>query len=78
MAKHFLILLCFLVTVSYLPAQQLWTDVAESGIPAAGERRIQPAKYRSVRLDLQALKPVLSAAPMRFTSATESGQPVIL
>jgi subtilisin-like proprotein convertase family protein len=78
MAKHLLTLLCFLVTISYLPAQQIWTDVAESGIPAVGERRIRPAKYRSVRLDLQALKPVLSAAPQRFTSATESGQPVIL
>lgn len=78
MVKNLLTLLCVLVTLCYLPAQNPWTDVSESGIPAAGERRIQPAKYRSVRLDVQALKPILSAAPLRFTAAAESGQPVVL
>lgn len=78
MVKNLLTLLCVLVAISYLPAQNLWTDVAESGIPAAGERRIQPSKFRSVQLNVQALKPVLSAAPLRFTAAAESGQTVVL
>jgi subtilisin-like proprotein convertase family protein len=65
----FLLLLC-----SYaLHAQSLWTTTPENNIPAYGERRIKPQHYLTVKLNLDALTPVLSAAPERFSSnAAES------
>ncbi len=73
MYKNLLTLLCALIMVGASNAQSLWSDMPESGIPAAGERRIKPEKSRMVQLNLAALKPVLAAAPERFTAAAESG-----
>lgn len=73
MVKKLLTLLFVLMSFSAINAQSIWSEVPESGIPAAGERRIQPAVFRAVRLNLAALQPVLAAAPERFSPAAESG-----
>jgi subtilisin-like proprotein convertase family protein len=78
MLKKLLTLFCALMFVSASNAQSVWTDVPESGIPAAGERRIQPSKYRAIRMDVSALKSVLSAAPERFSPSAESGSLPVL
>lgn len=78
MFKNLLTLLFALVFVSASFAQSIWTEMPESGIPATGERRIQPSKFRSARLDVAALRTVLAAAPTRFAEATESAaQPIL-
>ncbi|MDO8368651.1 MAG: M12 family metallo-peptidase, partial [Saprospiraceae bacterium] len=73
MFEKLLTLLCALMFVGASHAQTIWTDSPESGIPATGERRIQPSKFRAVRLNVTALQPVLAAAPERFSPAAESG-----
>ncbi|MFN0176731.1 MAG: reprolysin-like metallopeptidase [Saprospiraceae bacterium] len=73
MFEKLLTLLCALMVVGASHAQSVWSDTPESGIPTAGERRIQPAKFRAVRLNVSALQPVLAAAPERFSTAAESG-----
>jgi len=73
MFEKLLTLLCALMFVGASHAQSIWTDTPESGIPTAGERRIQPSKFRAVRLNISALQPVLAAAPERFSPAAESG-----
>ena len=78
MLKKLLTLLCALMFVGASNAQSVWTDVPESGIPAAGERRIQPSKYRAIRMDVSALQSVLAAAPERFSAAAENGSLPIL
>ena len=78
MLKNLLTLFCALMFVGASNAQSIWTDVPESGIPAAGERRIQPSKYRGIRMDVSALKAVLSVAPERFSADAESGNLPIL
>ncbi len=78
MFKKSFTLLCALMLVGASFAQSIWTDAPESGIPAAGERRIQPSKFRSIRIDVSALKAVLATAPERFTPAAESGNLPIL
>ncbi|MFN0214900.1 MAG: reprolysin-like metallopeptidase, partial [Saprospiraceae bacterium] len=50
-------------------AQNFWYDIPESKIPPIGERRIVPRLYRTVKIDLNALQPLLAAAPRRFTPA---------
>lgn len=44
-------------------ADGFWQDVAESAIPPVGERLIVPVAYRTVELNLNALKNLLSQAP---------------
>lgn len=78
MLRHLLTLLCAVILSGTSYAQTIWSDMPESGIPAAGERRIQPAKFRAVQLNVSALKPVLSAAPERFSPAAESGNLPVL
>ena len=73
MSEKLLTLLCALMFVGASHAQSIWTDMPESGIPMAGERRIQPSKFRAMRLNIAALQPVLAAAPERFGPAAESG-----
>lgn len=78
MLKKILTLLLVLTVMSAVQAQSIWTDVSESALPAAGERLIQPSRFRSVRLDISALRPLLAAAPQRFSPAAESNQRPIL
>ncbi|MDL1891968.1 hypothetical protein FBQ87_03620, partial [Sphingobacteriales bacterium CHB3] len=44
-------------------ADGFWQDVAEPAIPSVGERLIVPVAYRTVELNLNALKNLLSQAP---------------
>lgn len=78
MVKKSIFLLFVLLSFGTLSAQSLWTEMPESGIPTTGERRIQPAKYRTIQLNLSALRPILAAAPERFSSAAENGNRPIL
>jgi len=78
MLKKLLTLFCALMFVGVSFAQSIWNDIPESGIPAVGERRIQPAKFRSIRMDVSALHAVLATAPERFMPAAESGNLPIL
>lgn len=78
MLKKLLTLLCALMFIGVNHAQSVWTDMPESGIPAAGERRIQPSKFRSIRIDVSALKTLLAAAPVRFSPSAESGSLPVL
>ncbi len=73
MFKKLLTLLCALMCIGASHAQSTWSDVPESSIPAAGERRIQPSKFRSVRMDVSALQSVLTLAPEQYSPAAESG-----
>lgn len=60
-----------------LSAQQWWTDLPESGLPELeGTRWIQPESYRSIDVDLEAVKTLLSQAPLWFTP--EAANPVLL
>jgi subtilisin-like proprotein convertase family protein len=73
MVKNLLIL-CFLAVFAFgASAQSLWADMPESGLPA-GEKRIQPAKYRTVKLNVPAMRALLATAPERFTVLAESAQ----
>ncbi|MEO6760579.1 MAG: reprolysin-like metallopeptidase, partial [Saprospiraceae bacterium] len=67
-----LLLFALLALTSPVFAQSLWNDVPESSIPLVGERRIVPAVYRSVWLNLDILQPLLASAPERFTPAAEN------
>ena len=73
MVEKLLLLLCSLMFMGASDAQSIWSDMPESGIPTSGERRIQPAVYRAVKLDVLALKDLLSVAPERFSAGAESG-----
>ncbi|GAB4495365.1 MAG: hypothetical protein OHK0019_24210 [Saprospiraceae bacterium] len=79
MSKKLTFLLWLLVLVGAANAQTIWSDVAEDDIPPAGERRIVPQVYRTVRLDKNVLLPLLAAAPERFTAAAlqKNNLPVI-
>jgi subtilisin-like proprotein convertase family protein len=66
---------CFFITT--LSAQQWWTDAPVSGMPELeGTRWIQPAAYRSIDVDLEAVKALLSQAPLWFTD--EAAQPLLM
>ncbi|MCB0532551.1 MAG: proprotein convertase P-domain-containing protein [Lewinellaceae bacterium] len=78
MLKQFLCIL-LLPLATNLVAQNLWIDFPEKQIPAnsATPRYIIPSQYRTVRLNLDQLKPTLAAAPQRFSTAAAE-QAVIL
>jgi len=67
MFKHLLCCL-LLVLAGALNAQNYFTDISENTIPGARKsmRHIAPRKYRTVRLDLTQLQPLLATAPDRF------------
>jgi len=67
MCKSLPILLLLLCSCA-LQGQSLWTATPENNIPAYGERRIKPQHYLAVKLNLDELTPVLSAAPERFSA----------
>ena len=68
MIRNFLTLLCILVGTGLLNAQSMWLDVPASAAPLVGERRINPEKFRAMRLNLNVLQPVLASAPELFSS----------
>jgi len=75
------ILCCLLPALPFaLNAQACFTEIPENAIPAVGEsvRPIVPRQYRTVRLDLAQLQPLLAAAPDRFKPAAAPEQEVVL
>ncbi len=55
----------------------LWSTIAESTISDQGERRIVPQIYRTVALNLEALKQLLKQTPMEFTEAARNSEVII-
>lgn len=74
-------LLTFLqLVVIGLFAQQtnLWTDVNEATLAEkSNQRLIIPQNYRTLSLNLDGMKKLLSDAPMRFSGSPESEMPVV-
>ncbi len=53
--------------------QQIWQDASETSFAVKGERQIFPQKYRTLRLNKEALRNLLLTAPREFSeSAKES------
>ena len=83
--KKFLLLFCLGLISSSLFSQNdantfdHWFDANEImiAIPANVERTIVPEKYRTLALDLDALKTTLAAAPMEFTPAVKNNPLII-
>ncbi len=48
-------------------AENYWTDINESQIELLRERDIVPREYRTVQLNVEAMKNLLQTAPMEFT-----------
>ncbi len=67
MKKLFLAIALFIPALFH--AQNFWHDIVEPSIPLAGERKIVPSVYRTVKFDLNVLQPMLAAAPLRFSPA---------
>lgn len=82
--KKFVLLFCVSLFVSNLFSQNIadhWFDANEANIfiPTNQERKIIPEKYRTLALDLEALKSSLSDTPMEFTfAAAQNPKQVIL
>ncbi len=82
--KKFILLFCACLVFSSLFAQNItdhWYDANEANIfiPANQERKIIPEEYRTLALDLDALKSSLVNAPIEFTfAATHNPTQIIL
>jgi hypothetical protein len=58
-------------------ADAIWRDVAERQIPSSGIRQIIPLAYRTVRLDMNALRAQLATAPWELTEAAKNAPLII-
>lgn len=67
MLRILLPLFSMLVCSSMLHAQSMWSD-ASASTALSGDRRIIPEKFRSMRLDLNVLQPVLASAPDLYST----------
>ncbi|WP_290664735.1 reprolysin-like metallopeptidase, partial [Ignavibacterium sp.] len=71
----------FLILIFYALsgfAQNLWSDLLESGISYSGERVIIPVSYRVLKLNTNLLKELLKTAPIEFSSITIKGDAFIV
>jgi hypothetical protein len=55
----------------------LWRDVTQSAIPAKGNREIVPQAYRTVAVDMKALRSLLASAPLEANTSVRDSQAVI-
>jgi len=55
----------------------LWTTIDEASISPVGNRVLVPARYRTVRLDQNALTTMLASAPLEFTRAAQDDPAII-
>ncbi len=72
--------LCGVVGVlSAQPALNFWKEIPESAVvvPENARRTVEPAHYRTYRLDYSALVVALSRAPMEFTEEARLRPPVV-
>ncbi|HET9494904.1 MAG TPA: zinc-dependent metalloprotease family protein, partial [Chloroflexia bacterium] len=60
-----------------LSTDGLWRDVAQSGIPAAGNRDIVPQTYRTVAVEMAALRSLLASAPLEANTKVRDAKTVI-
>ncbi|MBL7825273.1 MAG: proprotein convertase P-domain-containing protein [Saprospiraceae bacterium] len=78
MFKNFLLLLCLFLFAGALGAQSLWQEATENTTSVSGERRIVPKKYKTMQLNMQALKPVLNAAALQIQGGAYPDQSPLL
>ncbi|TNE69304.1 MAG: T9SS type A sorting domain-containing protein [Bacteroidetes bacterium] len=76
MLKHLLCIMLVALTATLYAQNTPWTEIAESQIPTdkTTQRYIIPTHYRTVRLDLDQLQPVLAQAPARFSAGAAEQQ----
>lgn len=55
----------------------LWQDVDERLIELTGQRQIVPQKYRTLRLDVDALRKVLGSAPAEFSREARTQETIL-
>ncbi len=71
-----LLMLAFLISsqigFAQFSSQNLWSDIDASQIVTTAERYIVPQEFRSVKLDAEGMKTLLSNAPMEFTEAART------
>ncbi|MBZ0199412.1 MAG: T9SS type A sorting domain-containing protein [Ignavibacteriaceae bacterium] len=65
----FLIVGLAIFSSSLFAQSELWKDVSESDIILKGEKLINPTEYRTVSLEVEAMKNLLDNAPMEYSSA---------
>ncbi|TAE46205.1 MAG: hypothetical protein EAZ89_20555, partial [Bacteroidetes bacterium] len=70
-------LIAIICLVATIPAQaqvrtSVWQDISESAVSRSDGRQIIPERYRTLRLSVEDLREVLSAAPMEMTSAARN------
>ncbi|MBK9735801.1 MAG: hypothetical protein IPO92_12860 [Saprospiraceae bacterium] len=71
--------LIFSFNILLLPAQTggLWNDVDETLIPTNGIRQIIPTAYRTLKLQVDAIKTLLATAPSEEDFGTKTGSPIL-
>ena len=76
---HFLLLFIGYGTISYAQNHRsVWTDIKETSISSKGQREIIPDKYRTLKLDLNGMKQILSQAPKEnLTSVREEKKAIV-
>lgn len=62
----------FLTTPASAAPTAVWRDIAEARIPQSGIRQIVPLAYRTVQLDMNALRAQLANAPWELTDAARN------
>ncbi|MCU0344921.1 MAG: M12 family metallo-peptidase, partial [Ignavibacterium sp.] len=77
MSKFFrIIIFTFVLSIplifSQVNSQNLWQEVDEAQIVLVGERYIIPQAYRTLKLDFEGIRNLLSEAPMEFNDNTRS------
>ncbi len=78
MKNLLLLVILLIVTGNFIYAQtHLWIDTPESQITIVGERYIIPDLYRTVKLNSDIVRPLLSSAPMEFTPEASQGSSTI-
>ena len=71
----------FMLFLSGIFAQKSnpWTSIKEESISkSTNQRNIIPSKYKTFKLDLSALRPILSNAPERFSQAARNAPATLM
>jgi hypothetical protein len=58
-------------------ATSVWRDVAEMRVPQSGARHIVPLAYRTIQLDMNALRTKLATVPWELTEAARSTTAIV-
>lgn len=65
------------LTTNSKQIEEVWQNIDENLIPKKGTRYIQPTKYRTIRLNIQAIKRILDQAPLQYTPTKRITQTVL-